>query len=602
LLHDTNVRQSNFGVYRLWEELSTIHPSFEFRHSYGLGVLGVGREFDPQIERLFEARTDPASEEKIREVFHGLGRRISTHFLSMAAEEQKSARQVFIADAALSQVGYLGAPTVRAVPESAPYVDLTSVLAARGYAGIDRDALRELERRIRRARYRTQDRIKQLLRIAFGVTSGPSDATTQSEHSVASLISYFRLVQQHNLGRLITPIDLDKPVESPRRKLTSLESLLPVRAMPVNGSFSRRVDVVVVARRLAETKRTVQSVLTAWARNRAGGRLILVSELKPESLLKDFLGKLDERVLVVEIEGDRNVVADINRGIGAAPDNDVIILGAGTEVSGNWMERLLYQAYRDPKIATVTPFSNKGVLGWFPDAPRPRSLAVRAWLDEIDSACATANILRAIDMPVAGENCVFIKRLCLEEVGGLDDKNFDESLQAQTDFCRRAVGLGWRHVLATDVFVFDAGKPRRQVSVDYRPTTVPESRARRPDHKSTVGRFPEDDPALPASIAAIAALWRLRGRPVVLHVLHGWGGGTEKHVVELTHKIALRADNLVLVAHRSGARLRLMLLLAEHLSWRSIEFEVSSLAGSNSLPNNFWDYTGSRAPLRRRTG
>ncbi|MFD9628362.1 class I SAM-dependent methyltransferase [Peribacillus muralis] len=38
LFHDTVVRNDDFGVYRLWEELSEL-PHFEFPHSNGLGIL-----------------------------------------------------------------------------------------------------------------------------------------------------------------------------------------------------------------------------------------------------------------------------------------------------------------------------------------------------------------------------------------------------------------------------------------------------------------------------------------------------------------------------------------------------------------------------------
>jgi hypothetical protein len=39
LMHDTQIRRNDFGVWRLWDELRTRYRSFEFRHSCGLGVI-----------------------------------------------------------------------------------------------------------------------------------------------------------------------------------------------------------------------------------------------------------------------------------------------------------------------------------------------------------------------------------------------------------------------------------------------------------------------------------------------------------------------------------------------------------------------------------
>src|SRR5262249_30140252 len=43
LFHDTTMRMPGYEVWRLWEELAPRYPSFRFDHSYGLGVLGVGK-------------------------------------------------------------------------------------------------------------------------------------------------------------------------------------------------------------------------------------------------------------------------------------------------------------------------------------------------------------------------------------------------------------------------------------------------------------------------------------------------------------------------------------------------------------------------------
>ena len=72
LFHDINVRQKDFGVWRLWDELRRQYPSFEFVHGYGLGVLAVGGDAPAPVVALCSL-TDPAAITMIRTRFARFG-------------------------------------------------------------------------------------------------------------------------------------------------------------------------------------------------------------------------------------------------------------------------------------------------------------------------------------------------------------------------------------------------------------------------------------------------------------------------------------------------------------------------------------------------
>jgi GT2 family glycosyltransferase len=82
LLHDINVREGKFGVWKFWKTLRSQYPHFEFVHSHGLGLAAVGKQSAELLRELLN--TSIEDQAQIREMFYQLGLRLEvTHELQI---------------------------------------------------------------------------------------------------------------------------------------------------------------------------------------------------------------------------------------------------------------------------------------------------------------------------------------------------------------------------------------------------------------------------------------------------------------------------------------------------------------------------------------
>lgn len=97
LLHDINVREDDFGVWKFWEELKERYPHFEFHHGHGLGLAAVGAEPPRTLSPFLEATEETTVQ--LRRLFHLLGQRLSLEVELRRLRGELEAERIALAEA-----------------------------------------------------------------------------------------------------------------------------------------------------------------------------------------------------------------------------------------------------------------------------------------------------------------------------------------------------------------------------------------------------------------------------------------------------------------------------------------------------------------------
>ena len=140
-------------------------------------------------------------------------------------------------------------------------------------------------------------------------------------------------------------------------------------------------------------------------------RLILVNEASPDERIMPYLKSLEcESIIVSENLCNSGFSATVNHGIEISGANDVLLLNSDTIVTANWIEKIMYCAYSDAGIATVTPLSNNATLCSIPDFLMENTIPQGYTLDEYAALVENTSMKRYYRIPVAHGFCMFIKR------------------------------------------------------------------------------------------------------------------------------------------------------------------------------------------------
>lgn len=162
LLHDVAVRDGDFGVWRLWEEIKDQYPSFAFLHGHGLGIVIVGASATNEIRRFVDHAN---ARDSVASLFEALGERLVARTrlnqLRLAVDENR-ARTAELEQAHVE----LGFALERSVAERDVAEERLADLERRSVAerGIAEERLGDLERRHLADRSLTDEQLQALER------------------------------------------------------------------------------------------------------------------------------------------------------------------------------------------------------------------------------------------------------------------------------------------------------------------------------------------------------------------------------------------------------------------------------------------------------
>ena len=272
---------------------------------------------------------------------------------------------------------------------------------------------------------------------------------------------------------------------------------------------------------------------SVWA---AGERPLVIDDASPEPELASALDDLARRRRIRLIRNQRNLgfAATANLGMRSVPGRDVVLLNSDTLVASGWLEELRDTAYGAPDIGTVTPLSNDASILSYPDLQQRNPVPALADTLRLDALARRVNGGAAIEIPVGVGFCLYVKRVCLDDVGVFRDDVFAQGYGEENDFCLRARQRGWRHVAAVGAFVAHVGghsfgsaarhlRARNEVLLERL----------HPGYGGLIDAHILADPLAEARRRLDLARWRRdrkRGGRAVVLISHLAGGGVERQI------------------------------------------------------------------------
>jgi GT2 family glycosyltransferase len=212
--------------------------------------------------------------------------------------------------------------------------------------------------------------------------------------------------------------------------------------------------------------------------------------------LADWTSRVPFRVRIERRARNLGFVANVNLAFAESAPGDVVLLNSDTVTTRGWLQALVACADSDPRIATITPWSNNAEICSFPRFCEASEIPEQP--DLVAEAASALGPGDYPDLPTGVGFCMYVRRAMLDQLGDFDAATFGRGYGEENDLCFRAAGHGWRNVLCETAFVAHRGGASFAAE-GHRPGGENLQRlcARYPSYNRAIAEFIMHDPLRP---------------------------------------------------------------------------------------------------------
>jgi len=249
LFHDINEYGGDFGVWRFWAEARDQHPSFEFLHGHGLGVLAIGERAPAAVLALC-ALEDRVALASVRGLFARLGERwwfeTREQMLAVQLGRQESAQA--------AQLDALRAESARHAAELKSLLSHSEQRAA---------VAEEATARVEQERHQLDQAVHALRTREAGLLAEFEAAKAAATQREAGLLAEFETAKAAAAQREAT---LQEEATESKANALTLAELEQQRAADVT---TLRAEAVALRKTAAETAHRAEAALAKLQRSQA---------------------------------------------------------------------------------------------------------------------------------------------------------------------------------------------------------------------------------------------------------------------------------------------------------------------------------------------